>query len=815
MRWRSGFFPCRKNPMRKSWLALIAALVLSAPLQAADLQQARQLLEQQRFDALQALMKPLLAQPRPDAATRALIHDWLWLREDVVELERRLALTQPAQAAEHLAAGRLLLERKQFDAARQRLESALAQAGEATTRSRSLQGLAAVAYQQRDYVSSLRLLEQAREQGPPSADLLMALNETLIRLGRVNEAVLAAEQAIRLSPNHEQANYQLGNGYTSRNYSELALRCGKRFAAAAAHTRQASDAFERQALSTARRSAHAALAACPGYGRAHAVLAKVAETERLRLSIHRQADEQAFAATPMPDVPQIERYVLNWNGLSPRHRKRVALSIAPWKAYVPVLVAGGATHFIKPLWMRLSQTPNAQALRDARVGYDSRLWDDVRGMGGHATVTGIEDVERSIFQRYNTVLHELTHQVHGVLTEVQSREIETLYREAKGRDADGELKSQAFLSRYAGGSVWEYFAEGANSEDTPRRDANDFREIVRERLAQKDPALQALVRRLFAQTDLSASLPLALVGGSYKEIAAGRLDAAQSRLDEAGRLAPDDARVLRARLQLLALRGDAQAVEVVAAPALARHPDNAALRVAVLEARWHSGSPLAAQLPALLAGRDALSVQDGLELDLAVGRYRLHLGQAEQALAAYEAVLAQQADNPDALWGQAAALAQAGRADEAFAVYERVLKARSGLQDLRLEFARELLFAGRRDDAALQLREARTLNPAEPELLALQAWSLLQSGDAAQALVLAEQALAGAPWCDSALLMKAAALRGLGRQAEGDALLAALDARLQPEATPFYAYRPEVSRWESVNLASAGWRRLRDAVLRR
>lgn len=797
--------------------ALLAALFAATALAstaAPDIDRARRLLEQQRFDRLPALMKPLLARSAPDAATRALLHDWLWVREDFAELERRLDAVDTPQAVDRLAAGRLALERKQFETARQHYQQARDSAPDVTTRSRALQGLAALAYQQRDYAGSLVLLEEARGLQAPQPDLLMALNETLIRLGRTNEAVQAAEQAVALNPDHEQANYQLGNGYTRSNYSELEQRCGAGFAKAARHSRKASEAFVRGALAPARRAAHQALAACPGYGRAHAVLAKVTETERLRLSIHRQADEKAFAATPLPEIPGIERYVLNWAELSPRHQKRVALSIAPWKAYVPVLVAGGATHYIKPLHMRLSETPGGRSLRDARVVYDSRLWDDVRGMGGHATVTGIEDVERSIFQRYNTVLHELSHQVHGVLTQAQSREIEALYREAKARDAaEGELKGQAFLSRYAGGSVWEYFAEGANSQDTPRRDAYDFREIVRERLIEKDPALRALVQRLFAQTDLSASLPLALVGGAFKEISAGRLPQALVRLAEAGRLAPDNEQVLRARLQASALQGDAAAVSPLAEQALAKHPDNAPLRIAAVEARWHSGSPLAPQMAALLQGRERLSAQDRFELDQAAGRYALHLGQADAALSAYTAALSQQADSPEALWGQAAALALAGRADEAFAVYERVLKLRSGLQNLRLEYARELLLAGRLEAARAQLKEARTLNPAEPELLALQAWAALLGGDAGQALALADQAISQAAWCDSALLMKAATLRRLNRRTEADALLAALDVRLQPGATPRYVYRPEVSRWESVNQASAGWRRLREAVL--
>src|SRR5207248_2209664 len=107
-----------------------------------------------------------------------------------------------------------------------------------------------------------------------------------------------------------------------------------------------------------------------------------------------------------------------------------------------------------------SECPSMASLRDQRIEYDSRLWDDVRGCGGHHTVTGIEDVERTVLGRYNTVMHELTHQVHGVQTPDESRRIADAYAAAKARKAAGE---DAFVSRYQASSVYEYFAEGMNS----------------------------------------------------------------------------------------------------------------------------------------------------------------------------------------------------------------------------------------------------------------------------------------------------------------------------------------------------------------
>ena len=147
-------------------------------------------------------LQALLAQTHPDAATRLLIQDWLIAVDDLAGLERRVQarLARQPEAVDHLGAGRLALERKQFDVALRHFQQARELAPEADTRARAWRGLAGVAYQQRDYALSLRQLEAARDQAPSAAerpDLLMAFNETLIRLGRTNEAVSAAEEAVR------------------------------------------------------------------------------------------------------------------------------------------------------------------------------------------------------------------------------------------------------------------------------------------------------------------------------------------------------------------------------------------------------------------------------------------------------------------------------------------------------------------------------------------------------------------------------------------------------------------------------------------
>jgi len=760
-----------------------------------------------RYQEAQKLARRLVAARDVDADTRQVVYDWLFASDDLAEADRRsvaLIRAGKAEATDFLAAGRIATERKDFPQAIALFTQAQEKARNNSEKARALRGLGLVAYQQRKWDASHDHLQHA-VAADATPDTLTALAETLVRLGRTNEAAARIEEALARNPYHELANYLRGNGYAPRNYTELKQQCGAGFDAAARASREASDHFDARAFDKSRQAARRAQTHCAGYGRAFAILAKVSEAERIAVSPHRARYEKTFAATPMPVIPGIEQYVVNWNALSARHKKRVALSVEPWKAFVPILVEGGATHFIKPLHMLLSETPGSQSLRDARIDYDSRLWDDVRGAGGYVTITGIEDVERSIYGGYNTVLHEMAHQVHATLTTEQKREIQELYVRAKERDAK---TGTAFLSRYAGGSVWEYFAEGANSQASPRRDEHHFAEIVRERLERIDPDLQSLIKRYFAMTDVGASLPVSLVNGAYHQLEQGRLDPALAMLDKAVAKAPADEQVLSAMLYARGLQANAPAAKELAERARRLRPDSGALRIAAADALWHSGHALPPLLPLLSEGSERLQPDERAQVDAALGNHALHLGRADEALAAFERALAYQADNPEAMWGKASALFLAGRNDDSFALYRAAVKLRTGLLPLRQDFARDLLLAGRIDEAGEQLAEARTLRPGDPQTMALDALMALQKGNAQEALATAEAALAKADWCDAAAAVRAGALAKLGRGAEAERAAAPLRARLRDGASPRYVFRPEISTWESVQRPSEHLRRV-------
>ena len=280
-------------------------------------------------------------------------------------------------------------------------------------------GLAKVLQKKQKYQEALDLLVTAWVPEQISDGVIFQAGLCKQNLGETSESMDLLEEVLRWNPRHELGHYYLGNGYARKNYTELEststyLKCDGSSQCARDYVVDGSEEWMRGEFEAAMEHFFAALNLVPDYGRAHNGVAKCLEQMRLRENVYRAADQAGFDAKPYPQIPMIEQYILNWESLSERHKKQVAISVEPWKDYIPVLVASGSHHYIKPLHEKLSEVPGLETIADQRISYDSRLWDDVRGCGGYTTVTGVEDVERSIYNKYNTVLHELTHQVHGV-----------------------------------------------------------------------------------------------------------------------------------------------------------------------------------------------------------------------------------------------------------------------------------------------------------------------------------------------------------------------------------------------------------------
>ena len=798
---------------------------------------ARVALARRDYAALAPLAAELGQEPQPTDGERELILEWRFQTDDIATVDHALAgidLSPATQAPvpDLLAAGRLAYNLFDYP----RSDSAFARAADRAGQNHrleaaALRGRGRVAARERDDERALRAYTDAIAL-EADADALVGLSETLIQLGRTSEGIDAFEWAIHLDPEHELAHYYLGNGYARLNYTQLEAAHPEAFAdstgrrvlaqidsltAAGEHAaaerqldelsrahpdwvdveaKRAARAFVAQNFAAARAGARRALAVRPDYGRAHAVLAKALEGERFTVDVHRAEYEARFAARSAPAIPELEELVVNRRALSPRLEKRVALSVAPWQAYVPVLVAGGATVFVKPLELKLSQSPGQETLRDQRIGYDSRLWDDVRGCGGYHMVTGIEDVERTIFDRYDTLLHELSHQVHAILTPDQSREIEALYRQAKERDTEAH---SAFLSRYAAGSVYEYFAEGANALGSPRRDAYDRREVVKERLLELDPELAALITRLQAPSDLSGNYAVALVEAGNDLIRRGDADGALAYYRSALTRKPGGESALDALIYGLSVSGQGPAAVAAADSALDRYPTSGSVLVNAASAHWHAGGGLDRARELLAKRRTKVRDEDRPQVDCAIGSYAWVAGDAPAALAGFDSALARQTDHPEATWGRASALALAERWDEAFQTYDAALRLRSGLTPLRLDYARDLLRAERVEQARVQLAEAALLSPEDPLGEALQAFAELETGNLAGAEAHLAAAERLGPWCDLIPILRGRLALARGDAAGAHTAWAPLTDRIARNTPPGYVYRADESTWESVH----------------
>lgn len=759
----------------------------------------------------------------------------LVFREDMARVDtitaRRLA-ANPTSPAALLGRAEFDIEQLRFDEAARGFEEALARAVRPGEGVRALDGLMRVAYRRNDFDSAADLASRALDAGPPTPGLLNGIVSILIRLGDVSGAVDLAREAVRWDPWNEQAHYILGNGYSRRNYTELTAAYPAAFAegGAAAELDEIRGHLETGRREEAKRRLAAlrtaepplagpdlllgalfweegesdsaiarfasALEKCPEYGRAHNGFAKAMEQKRLRVNVHAPRHERDFAETPWPEVPGLEAFVGNYDALSERHRKRIALSVAPWAPFVPVLLEAGATFYIKPLYERLSETPHNHLLKDARISYDSRLWDDVRGCGGYHTVTGVEDVERTVFRKYNTVLHELSHQVHYILTPEEKREIQETYRAAKEREESGR---ETFLSRYQGSSVYEYFAEGVNAYDSPRRDDYDSREVVRERLEALDPDLVGLVEGVLHVEDGSRYFVPAFVVSAYDRIENGRPVEAIGLLEKALARSEEDESALCALAYTRNLLGSPAEAEEAAVRATKAHSRSADPWIENGRAVYHRTGNRSDEIATLLRGREEVERTQRYRIELALGEAYLGRGDLGRAGESFRWVLEYQEDHPDALWGLAQAHGLAAEAEEADRYFGQAIRRRNGIVELRADYARYLTRQERFEEAEEQIGEARLIDPKSSDAETAAGLLAIYRKEWAEAGRRLMNALAFAPYNDLATVLLAHTWVASGDVARAGELLDPLLASVERGDPPEFIYVDRKGRYEEIH----------------
>jgi tetratricopeptide (TPR) repeat protein len=698
-------------------------------------------------------------------------------------------------------------------------------------KTRAIIGLAETEYELKKPQNALDTLVAILNERTISDHLLFAMCRPLIRLGRVEEATRVLEEILQLNPYYETAHYYLGNGFTRLNYTQLEEKYPQILAdsvgeealteakallqtgdmdKAETELRKISDKhsgwieplvilgsveWTRAEFDSALRYFDEALQLCPYWGRAHNGYAKSMEGKRLLVNIHRSDDWQEFEAEPMPQISRISEFVVDWNSLAPRHQKEVALAIAPWKVFFPVLVASGCTFYIKPLYERLSECPGLQTMRDVRISYDSRLWDDVRGCGGFNTVTGVEDVERAIYHGYNTVLHELTHQVHSIVTPDEQNRIQETYRNAKEREEKG---IKTFMSDYQATSVEEYFAEGVNAYWSPRRDAYDTREIVRERLFAMDTSLVHLVEYFMAIKNSEPYYAIGLINAANDDLEKAKPDEALVMAEKAYARDATALSVLKMLSHVHSILGHHNLAIAFAETLRMRYPDRSQTYVQLTEANFHRTGDKRRMCELLAQGIDKVVPEEAYTLNLALGGAYWQAGDYENAARYYEKVLDYQSDNSDALWGMGIACGDDGKMEKAKRYFEKALKERTGIIELRLDYARILLQSGDTLAARQQLMESQLLDPEGDDVLTISGWLEGEEGRWPQALQQFDEALEKAPYNDLANILKLKALKAMGRSEEAQALADKLWTASTNEK-PEWVYHPRTANYITVH----------------
>jgi tetratricopeptide (TPR) repeat protein len=729
----------------------------------------------------------LAPEPGGDEYVRDLFFRFLFFREDLEgvekEIRRVFAIASDSPSA-RLAEADWKYQLLRFNDALEAYRKLWESSAPAYFRSRALAGMGLSELRLNRFDSAYERFEEAILQFPVEDATVAYAAFAEIKRGRIGEAVSLFERAVSLNPWNESALSMLGNGYSRHNYTELGSICPELFPGAEDAVR-GSAAWAEGDLEGAITAFRRALDLCGFYGRAANGLAKALESKRRAVNVHRHAYEEAFAKAALPGIPGLRAFVVNFDSLAPRHQKSVALSIAPWKQFVPVLVESGATYYIKPLHEKLSECPEMETLRDLRVSYDGRLWDDVRGAGGFHTVTGIEDVEATIDGGYNTVLHELTHQVHRLFTPEENRIIRDAYRQAKKKEAAGK---KVFLSSYQGSSEWEYFAEGANAYFTEKRDDYDTREIRRDRLDKMDPHLRKLVEKFLAVRDVSRYYATGLTGAAYDRLGKEKPAEAAERIEKAYSRAPQDESVLNALSLIESIRGrSAKAVEA-GETSVRLHPKSPDACLALAAARLAAEGRFQAPIEVLEKARRRIPRRFRQAIDAALGDYYLGAGDLGKARRAFEEVLELQADSPEGLWGLARVSAFGGRRKEAAGLFEKALRVRSGILELRIDYAHFLLDSGDLETAKKQVEAARMLVPSSTHVEAAGGRAALLEGNLEEAEAHFAAALKVAPWNDLARILRGGTRLREGKYAEAEKELMEVLTQSEGDRLPAYVY---------------------------
>lgn len=343
------------------------------------------------------------------------------------------------------------------------------------------------------------------------SELLAAYASALFRQQRNDEASRIYRQVLALDPMFVEAHVRLGSGLTPPcdPAPHPELRRGVELAARGDHA-GAIAAFQR------------VLSAAPDHPIAHRLLGETLLNQRYEQSMPAAAVEFARlrGAWPEPAIDEriLPQFMAAWPQLSAERRAAARRALALFHGRLTRLVAMGGCHDLLGELERTTDADARAALRGRRT-FDGRVWDDVRGMGGLRAATGIESLDEAAQFGFDTLAHELAHQVHlYTFSSVQRARLRELYQAA--------LQRGGCLDFYAASNEAEYFGQGVEAfvslAKRPGREVTHGH--TRFELLRVDPDLHAFIATVvdFDPLAVPEARPRLLVAAAAAALRCGR-----------------------------------------------------------------------------------------------------------------------------------------------------------------------------------------------------------------------------------------------------------------------------------------------------
>ncbi|GAB4148352.1 MAG: hypothetical protein Fur0037_16690 [Planctomycetota bacterium] len=357
-------------------------------------------------------------------------------------------------------------------------------------------------------------------QSSVSAELYAARGSAYFRVQRIEEAATAYRACLRLDPGVAEAHLRLGSGLTAPHRAIITSDLVEAVALA-----------QRGDLAGSERKLRAVLGENPDLSMAHRLLGEVLFRARTERSMALANPSFVYLAEHLPhalvDGLQAARFLSSYQSLSPVRRRVADRALSLFAGRIHKLLANGAHHDLLGELERTTDSEWRKNLRGRRT-FDGRVWDDVRGVGGLRAGTGIEALDEAADFGFDTLVHEIAHQVHYYAFDQEERaRITELYERAR---AEGR-----FLDYYAASNEAEYFAQGveAFAALAKRPGCETTHGHTRFELYRRDPALHAFIASVVDQDPLadqvrrgallSAAVDAALAAGRPEDALTGVL----------------------------------------------------------------------------------------------------------------------------------------------------------------------------------------------------------------------------------------------------------------------------------------------------